>query len=54
MISYELPMSLAIAAPLLISNTLSLRELVEAQDGGILNWNILHGRSRRLSASSFL
>src|SRR6202166_709328 len=41
MISYELPMSLAIAAPLLISNTLSLRKLVEAQDGGIFNWNIL-------------
>src|ERR671938_181978 len=33
MISYELPMSLAIAAPLLISNTLSLRELVERQTG---------------------
>jgi NADH-quinone oxidoreductase subunit H len=43
MISYELPMSLAIAAPLLISNTLSLRKLVEAQAGGIFNWNILHG-----------
>jgi NADH-quinone oxidoreductase subunit H len=43
MISYELPMSLAIAAPLLISNTLSLRELVEKQSGSILNWNILHG-----------
>lgn len=43
MISYELPMSLAIAAPLLISNTLSLRELVEAQAGGLFNWNILHG-----------
>src|SRR5215471_3537174 len=43
MISYELPMSLAIAAPLLISNTLSLRELVESQAGGVLNWNILHG-----------
>src|SRR5246500_5010052 len=43
MISYELPMSLAIAAPLLISNTLSLRELVERQAGSILNWNILHG-----------
>ena len=33
MISYELPLSLAIAAPLLISNTLSLRELVETQGG---------------------
>ncbi len=43
MISYELPMSLSIAAPLLISNTLSLRKLVESQDGGIFNWNILHG-----------
>ena len=43
MISYELPMSLAIAAPLLISNTLSLRELVERQSGSILNWNILSG-----------
>jgi len=43
MISYELPMSLAIAAPLLISNTLSLRRLVERQAGGIWNWNVLHG-----------
>src|SRR5271157_3250309 len=43
MISYELPLSLAIAAPLLISNTLSLRELVEKQEGSILQWNILHG-----------
>src|SRR5436309_8701028 len=40
MISYELPMSLAIAAPLLISNTLSLRELVETQNGGVLHWNL--------------
>ena len=43
MVSYELPLSLAIAAPLLISNTLSLRELVERQQGSILDWNILHG-----------
>jgi NADH-quinone oxidoreductase subunit H len=43
MISYELPMSLAVAAPLLISNTLSLRKLVESQEGSILDWNILHG-----------
>jgi len=43
MISYELPMSLAIAAPLLVSNTLSLRKLVESQEGSILTWNILHG-----------
>src|SRR3954463_7529926 len=43
MISYELPMSLAIAAPLLISNTLSLRQMVEAQSGSILNWNLVGG-----------
>jgi len=43
MISYELPMSLAIAAPLLISNTLSLRQLVERQAGSIFQWNVLHG-----------
>src|SRR6201986_2747248 len=33
MISYELPMSLAIASPLLIAGTLSLREIVNAQAG---------------------
>src|SRR5436305_9653751 len=43
MISYELPMSLAIASPLLVSNTLSLRKLVETQSGSILQWNLLHG-----------
>jgi len=47
MISYELPMSLAIAAPLLISNTLSLRKLVESQGaglhGGFWNWNVIQG-----------
>jgi NADH-quinone oxidoreductase subunit H len=43
MISYELPMSLAIAAPLLISNTLSLRQLVESQTGGFWHWNLVGG-----------
>lgn len=47
MISYELPLSLAIAAPLLLANTLSLRELVERQGGfafGFLpQWNVFHG-----------
>ena len=41
MISYELPLTLAIASPLLLSNTLSLRELVGSQAGSILHWNIL-------------
>src|SRR5262249_27269756 len=43
MISYELPLSLTIAAPLLISNTLSLKELVEKQSGGFWHWNLVHG-----------
>jgi len=33
MISYELPMAMALAAPLLIVNTLSLREMVDRQAG---------------------
>ena len=33
MISYELPLSLAVAAPLLMMSTLSLREIVDAQSG---------------------
>ncbi|HUQ95614.1 MAG TPA: NADH-quinone oxidoreductase subunit H [Bryobacteraceae bacterium] len=33
MISYELPMSLAIASPLLLANTLSLRAIADAQAG---------------------
>jgi NADH-quinone oxidoreductase subunit H len=33
MISYELPMALAIACPLLLANTLSFREIVESQSG---------------------
>jgi NADH-quinone oxidoreductase subunit H len=41
MISYELPLALAIASPLLLSNTLSLRELVGSQAGSILHWNLL-------------
>ena len=47
MISYELPMSLAIAAPLLMVNTLSLREIVQKQGGyafGFLpQWTIFQG-----------
>src|SRR6266567_1503011 len=47
LISYELPLSLAVAAPLLLANTLSLREIVEAQQGfyfGFLpNWTIFQG-----------
>jgi NADH-quinone oxidoreductase subunit H len=47
MISYELPLALAIVAPLLLANTLSLRELGDAQSGfsfGFLpRWNVFQG-----------
>jgi NADH-quinone oxidoreductase subunit H len=47
MISYELPISLAIASPLLLAGTLSLRGVVEAQKGYyfgfIPQWNVFHG-----------
>ena len=36
LISYELPLSLAVAAPLLLANTLSLRAIVQAQGGGAM------------------
>src|SRR5271170_8324 len=43
MVSYELPMSLAIASPLLLSNSLSLRTIVETQAGSFIHWNVLRG-----------
>jgi len=43
MISYELPLSMAIASPLLVVNTLSLRELVNRQAGSFIHWNLFHG-----------
>jgi NADH-quinone oxidoreductase subunit H len=38
MISYELPLSMAVAAPLLLANTLSLRQIVEKQSGYYLGF----------------
>lgn len=47
MISYELPMALAIAAPLLILNTLNLREIADGQAGYLFGflprWTIFQG-----------
>jgi NADH-quinone oxidoreductase subunit H len=37
MISYELPMSIAVVSPLLMANTLSLREIAESQAGFYFN-----------------
>jgi NADH-quinone oxidoreductase subunit H len=38
MISYELPLALAVAAPLLLANTLSFREIVVKQSGYTWGW----------------
>ncbi|MBL8239463.1 MAG: NADH-quinone oxidoreductase subunit NuoH [Bryobacterales bacterium] len=47
MISYELPMALALAAPLLLSNSLNLREVIDTQAGFVFgfipNWNLFTG-----------
>lgn len=47
MVSYELPLSLAITAPLLLAGTLSLREIVQTQGGFYLGflprWSIFEG-----------
>jgi NADH-quinone oxidoreductase subunit H len=47
MISYELPTALALASPLLLLNTLNLRNIVDAQSGYYLNfiprWSIVQG-----------
>ena len=48
MISYELPMALSLVAPLLMINTLSLREMVNMQEGFffgfIPRWTIFQGQ----------
>jgi len=45
MISYELPLAIAVAAPLLLANTLSFREMVNYQSGYWLGfiprWNVI-------------
>jgi NADH-quinone oxidoreductase subunit H len=52
LISYELPLTLAVVGPLLLANTLSLREIVQAQGGfyfGVLpRWNIFQAPAPQL------
>jgi NADH-quinone oxidoreductase subunit H len=47
MISYELPLAISLAAPLLLLNTLSLREIVHLQEGFVFGfiprWTIFQG-----------
>jgi NADH-quinone oxidoreductase subunit H len=57
MISYELPMAMAIVSPLLIVNTLSFREIVEAQSGywfGVIpQWSVFAGPFPQIFAFLF-
>src|ERR671925_2028311 len=43
MVSYELSLGLALVGVLMLTGTLSLREIVDHQSGGILNWNFFSG-----------
>lgn len=42
MISYEIALSFAAIGVVMMSNSLSLLEIVRSQSGGILNWNIFY------------
>ncbi|MAE71972.1 MAG: NADH-quinone oxidoreductase subunit NuoH [Gemmatimonadetes bacterium] len=42
-VSYEIPVGLALVPALLASSTLSMQGIVEVQAGGIWNWNIFAG-----------
>ncbi len=43
MVSYELALGLSLIGVVLLSGTLSLRQIVEQQQGSILNWNFFGG-----------
>ncbi len=42
LIAYDVPMLLALCVPVLITGSLSLNDIVAAQNGGFWHWNILH------------
>jgi len=43
-ISYELPLGLALVGPILLSGSLSMVQMTEAQGGGFWNWFIVKGQ----------
>jgi len=43
MVSYELSLGLSLVGVLILSGSLSLREIVNRQAGGILHWNLIGG-----------
>jgi len=53
-ISYEVPMLITVITIVMMTGTMNLKELVAAQSGGILNWNIIPSLSSPLMPVSFL
>ncbi len=53
-ISYEVPMLLTVITIVMMTGTMNLKELVEAQSGGIWNWNLIPSLSSPLMPVSFL
>jgi NADH-quinone oxidoreductase subunit H len=43
MVSYEVSLGFVIITVILLAGTMNLREIVELQDGGFWNWNVLGG-----------
>ncbi len=43
LIAYEVPIILALSAPVLVTGTLDLDKIVMAQAGNFWNWNLFHG-----------
>jgi NADH-quinone oxidoreductase subunit H len=44
MVSYEVSLGFVIITVILLAGTMNLREIVELQDGGFWNWNVLGGK----------
>ena len=53
-VAYEIPMLLVVITMLMVTNTMSLREVVEQQAGGFWNWHILNLTANPLMPVTFL
>ncbi|HID70949.1 MAG TPA: NADH-quinone oxidoreductase subunit NuoH [Desulfobacterales bacterium] len=53
-ISYEIPMLITVITIVMMTGTMDLKEIVTAQSGGLLNWNIVPSLSSPLMPVAFL
>jgi NADH-quinone oxidoreductase subunit H len=53
-VAYEIPMLLVVITMLMVTNTMSLREVVEQQAGGFWNWHLLNLTANPLMPVTFL